>query len=127
AQTVAYGAGCAGTIDAYNAGAGSRPFAGCELFGIRLQSGRANALTVLVAGVAPANLPLPSAGAGCRLLVDPAQPLVVLPPTVTDGTGEVAINLPIPSRAAGVDLCWQFVQVDLALLWSSNGLVTNIR
>jgi len=121
-----FGASCAGSIATSNNGS-VRPYAGSEFFALRLLGGVANAPTVLVAGAGAANLPLPSGGPGCTLLLDPTLPLVVLPAGVADGSGEITLSLPIPSRVGNVDVRWQFVQQSGASLASSSGLLTRVR
>jgi hypothetical protein len=105
----------------------TRPYAGSQFFALRLLGGRVNAPTVLAAGAAPANIPLPGGGPGCMLLLDPSLPLVVLPVGLSDGAGDVTVPMSIPSRVGNPLLRWQFVQLDGALLWSSAGLFTQIQ
>src|SRR5262249_24867917 len=120
------GNSCAGSIDTINVG-DMPPHAGCEAFAIRMQGGRPSAMTVLVAGVAPAVMPLPFGGPGCTVLIDPAQTLVTLEQGVSQPSGTYIVPLPIPSRTVAIGLLWQFVQLDLGRLWSSGALRTDIR
>jgi hypothetical protein len=126
ASASAYGVSCGGQALAHNSG-GSAPYVGSQFLSIDLENGRANAPTVLLAGAAAINVPLPSGGPGCMLLVDPAAALVVLPVGLSDGTGEVRVPMAVPSTTGAADVRWQFVQLDGAVLRSSSGLLTQVR
>ncbi len=125
-QATSYGAGCSGIIVGGASAADPRPHAGTGLYEIRVTGSRPSTPTVLVLGHGPADLPLPSGGAGCRLLLDPSLPLVLVDAALSPPNGIYFTYMPIPSHVRGADLYWQFVQLDQGLLWSSNGLRTRI-
>lgn len=104
-----YGSGFAGASTVPSIGATAVPKAGSATFGITLKSAQPNALSYLLIGFAPSNLPI----FGGTLLVDIVGPSFILP-LAADGVGSLTVPLPIPSTPSPVGVVFdsQWISVN---------------
>lgn len=98
--------GCGGSIAASDI-----PYAGSEFFAVRATGLAGNAGAVLLCASTPTSLPLAAFNMpGCNLLLSPASFLFTLNTSANAG-GEAEVPLPLPTRAAGIDLYFQWAHV----------------
>ena len=124
AGVIKYGIPCPGTVVAANRGP-DVPYAGSEFFRISLLGGIANAPTILIASLLPANVPIP--GSACSLYIDPVG-AVLMAGGMADGMGRLQVPVPLPDLFTVGDIRWQFLQIDGSGFWrGSDGAYTVIR
>jgi hypothetical protein len=122
AQSIAYGGSCAGTLVT-----SVRPWAGTQSYRFRLQASNPDAASWLWASLAPANLPLPGL-TQCPVLLDPTAAPVIVDQDFSTNLGTAFFYFDLPAVAAGMDIYWQAMQLNLGNLFAmSNGLKTEIR
>ncbi len=127
ASATTYGVGCQGNISFVNRTGATPPRAGSRFTQIALSGAAPGHPTWLFAAVGPADLPLPLAGNGCRLLLSTQIPLITVGNWIAPQNGVIEVDLELPASVAGADVYWQFLQLVGPTLRTSNGLHTAIR
>ena len=123
----AFGVSCAGTLQFRRSSGPWLPHAGSGNAILHLDNARPFSATWLFLSLGPADLPLPQAGAGCRLLLDPNVLFAEIALDLTDAQGDHDFSIALPSFLYPANLYWQCIQLDGGQLASSTALLTELR
>lgn len=116
-----YGGTCGGNLTS------GIPYAGYESYRIKLAFAAPDTATWLWAALAPGNLPLPGL-TNCAVLLDVQAAPIIVDQSITTAGGVAYFQFPLPSSAAGIDLYFQAMQLQLGSDFDmSDGLQVLIR